>query len=170
MWSDPSRASRARGTGDRIESLRTAMTRSNTAAWLGDGGSYHGVEPPHPGILLTLAGYFGLLFATAKLRNRRLFVFALTCFMGFTLGPILSSYLSLANGSQTVMNAMAATGAVFLGLSIYALVSRRDLSFMGGFLAVGILTAFLAGLGAIFFEIPALSLAVSAMFELLMRG
>ena len=128
---------------------------------------------PHPGILLTLAGYFGLLFATAKFRNSGLglvFVFALTGFMGYTLGPILSSYLSLANGSQIVMNAMAATGTIFLGLSGYALVSRRDFSFMGGFLMVGILCAFLAGLGAIFFEIPALSLAVSAMFVLLMGG
>jgi len=128
---------------------------------------------PHPGILLTLAGYFGLLFATAKFRNSGLglvFVFALTGFMGYTLGPILSSYLSLANGSQIVMTAMAATGAIFLGLSSYALVSRRDFSFMGGFLMVGILSAFLAGLGAIFFEIPALSLAVSAMFVLLMGG
>ena len=128
---------------------------------------------PHPGILLTLAGYFGLLFATAKFRNSGLglvFVFALTGFMGYTLGPILSSYLSLANGGQIVMNAMAATGTIFLGLSGYALVSRRDFSFMGGFLMVGILCAFLAGLGAIFFEIPALSLAVSAMFVLLMGG
>ncbi|MFC1681440.1 Bax inhibitor-1/YccA family protein [Pseudomonadota bacterium] len=128
---------------------------------------------PHPGILLTLAGYFGLLFATAKFRNSGLglvFVFALTGFMGYTLGPILNSYLSLANGSQIVMTAMAGTGAIFLGLSGYALVSRRDFSFMGGFLMAGILTAFIAGLGAIFFEIPALSLAVSAMFVLLMGG
>ncbi len=128
---------------------------------------------PHPGLLLTLAGYFGLLFATAKFRNSSLgliFVFALTGFMGYTLGPILNAYLAMANGGQIVMTAMGATGAIFIGLSGYALSSRKDFSFMGGFLMAGILLAFLAGLGAIFFEMPALSLAVSAMFVLLMTG
>ena len=131
------------------------------------------LQLPHPGIILTLVGYFGLLFATAKFRNSGLglvFVFALTGFMGVTLGPILSSYLALPNGGQIVMNAMAATGIIFLSLSAYALTSKKDFSFMGGFLMAGILVAFLAGLGAIFFEMPALSLAVSAMFVLLMSG
>lgn len=128
---------------------------------------------PHPGIILTLVGYFGLLFLTTKFRNSGLgilFVFALTGFMGYTLGPILSHYLSMPNGSQVVMQAMGGTAAIFLGLSAYALTSRKDFSFMGGFLMVGILVAFLAGLGAVFFEMPALSLAVSAMFVLLMSG
>ncbi|MFT7413384.1 MAG: modulator of FtsH protease [Methylophagaceae bacterium] len=128
---------------------------------------------PHPGIILTLIGYFGLLFLTNKFRNSTaglVSVFALTGFMGYTLGPILSSYLSLPNGSQIVMNAMATTGAMFIGLSAYALKTRKDFSFMGGFLMVGILVGFVAGLGAIFFEMPGLSLAVSAMFVLLMAG
>ncbi|QYZ68021.1 MAG: Bax inhibitor-1/YccA family protein [Gammaproteobacteria bacterium (ex Lamellibrachia satsuma)] len=128
---------------------------------------------PHPGLLVTLAGYFGLLFATTKFRNSSLgigFVFALTGFMGYTLGPILNAYLALPNGGQTVMTAMGTTGMIFLGLSVYALTSRKDFSFMGGFLMVGILVAFLAGLGAVFFEMPGLSLAVSAMFVLLMSG
>jgi len=128
---------------------------------------------PHPGLLLTLVGYFGLLFATTRFRNSGLglvFVFALTGFMGYTLGPILSAYLALANGGQLVMTAMGATGAIFLGLSGYALVSRRDFSFMGSFLMVGILVGFLAAIGAVLFEMPALSLAVSAMFVLLMAG
>ena len=128
---------------------------------------------PHPGMILTLAGYFGLLFLTAKFRDRALglaFVFALTGFMGYTLGPIVNAYLGLPNGPQVVMTALGATAAVFVGLSGYALTSRRDFSFMGGFLMVGILVAFLAGLGAIFFQMPALSLAVSAMFVLLMSG
>lgn len=131
------------------------------------------LQLPHPGILLTLVGYFGLLFATAKFRDSGLglvFVFALTGFMGLTLGPILNSYLAMANGGQMVMNAMAATGIIFLSLSAYVLTTKKDFSFMGGFLLVGILLAFLAGLGAIFFEIPALSLAVSSMFVLLMSG
>ena len=128
---------------------------------------------PHPGLLLTLGGYFGLLFATARFRNSSLglaFVFALTGFMGYTLGPILNAYLAMANGGQVVMTAMGATGAIFLGLSGYALTTRKDFSFMGGFLMVGILVAFLAGLGAVFFEMPGLSLAVSSMFVLLMAG
>jgi modulator of FtsH protease len=128
---------------------------------------------PHPGLLLTLGGYFGLLFATTKFRNSGLglaFVFALTGFMGYTLGPILNAYLSLPNGGQVVMTAMGATGAIFLGLSGYALTTRKDFSFMGSFLMVGILVAFLAGLGAVFFEMPGLSLAVSSMFVLLMAG
>lgn len=128
---------------------------------------------PHPGLLLTLGGYFGLLFLTAKFRDSALgltFVFALTGFMGYTLGPILNSYMALPNGGQVVMTAMTATGVIFLSLSGYALTSRKDFSFMGGFLMVGILVAFLAGLGAVFFEMPGLSLAVSSMFVLLMGG
>ena len=128
---------------------------------------------PHPGILLTLGGYFGLLFLTTKFRDSGLgiaFVFALTGFMGFTLGPIINSYLAMANGGQIVMMAMGATGTIFLSLSAYALISRKDFSFMGGFLMVGVLVAFIAGLTAIFFEMPMLSLAVSSMFVLLMSG
>lgn len=128
---------------------------------------------PHPGLMITLIGYFGLLFATTKLKNSGwglVSVFALTGFMGYTLGPIVSHYLGLPNGGQTVMMAMGGTAAIFLGLSGYALTTKKDFSFMGGFLMVGILLAFVAGLAAIFFEIPALSLTVSAAFVLLMSG
>ncbi|MBN8761602.1 MAG: BAX inhibitor protein [Thiobacillus sp. 65-69] len=128
---------------------------------------------PYPGVIITLVGYFGLLFLTTKFRDSGLgllFVFALTGFMGYTLGPILNAYLALPNGEQVVMMAMGGTAAIFLGLSAYAMTTRKDFSFMGGFLMVGILVAFLAGLGAVFFELPGLSLAVSAMFVLLMSG
>jgi modulator of FtsH protease len=123
--------------------------------------------------IITLVGYFGLLFLTTRFRNSSLgllFVFALTGFMGLTLGPIISAYLSLPNGGQVVMTAMGGTGAIFLGLSGYALTTRKDFSFIGGFLAVGILVAFLAGLASLFLAMPGLSLAVSAMFILLMSG
>lgn len=123
--------------------------------------------------LITLGGYFGLLFVVTRLRDSAwglAAVFALTGFLGYTLGPILNFYLSLPNGSQVVMTALAGTGAIFLALSGYALVSRKDFSFMGSFLMVGILVAFLAGLGAMLFSIPMLSLAVSGMFVLLMSG
>ena len=128
---------------------------------------------PAPGLLLTLGGYFGLLYLTTKFRDRAAgigFVFALTGFMGYTLGPILNHYLGLANGPQTVLMAFATTAVLFTGLSGYALVTRKDFSFMGAFLMVGILVAFVGGLGAVFFSLPALSLAVSAMFVLLMSG
>ncbi len=123
--------------------------------------------------LVTLGGYFGLLFLTQALRNSAwglLSVFALTGFMGFTLGPIINMYLGLPNGGELVMTALGGTGVIFLGLSGYALTTRKDFSFLGGMLMVGILVAFVASLGAIFFQMPALSLAVSAMFILLMSG
>jgi modulator of FtsH protease len=128
---------------------------------------------PHPGIILTLIGFFGLLFAVHKLKDSGwgiLSVFALTGFMGYTLGPVISRYLGLPNGGEIVMQAMGGTAAIFIGLSAYAVTTKKDFSFMGGFLMVGILLAFLAGLAAIFFEIPALSLTVSAAFVLLMSG
>jgi modulator of FtsH protease len=128
---------------------------------------------PHPGLILTLVGFFGLLFAVTKFQNSGLgivFVFALTGFMGLTLGPMLNAYLSLPNGSSLVMNAMFATAAIFLSLSAYVLTTKKDFSFIGGFLTVGILVAFLAGLGAYFFEMKSLSLVVSSMFVLLMSG
>jgi modulator of FtsH protease len=136
-------------------------------------GASMALKLPHPGLIITLVGYFGLLFLTTRFRDSGLglvFVFALTGFMGYTLGPIVAHYLALPNGSQVVMMAMGGTAAIFLGLSAYAMTSRRDFSFMGGFLMVGILVAFLAGLGAVFFELPMLSLAVAAMFVLLMSG
>ena len=129
---------------------------------------------PYPGLVITLVGYFGLLFVTVKLKNSAwglLSIFALTGFMGLTLGPIISFYLTqFSNGSELVMMAMGGTAVIFLGLSGYALTTRKDFSFMGGFLMVGILVAFLAGLGAVIFSIPALMLAVSSMFILLMAG
>ena len=123
--------------------------------------------------ILTLVGYFGLLFATTKFRNSGLgllFVFMLTGFMGLTLGPILNFYLATANGSQMVMTALGGTGVIFLALSGYALTSRKDFSFMGGFLMVGVLVAFLGGIAAMIFSMPLMSLAVSGMFVLLMSG
>jgi modulator of FtsH protease len=131
------------------------------------------INMPPMGMIVTLVGYFGLLFLTTRLRNSAwglLSVFALTGFMGLTLGPIISMYLSVPNGDQVVMTAMGGTGVIFLGLSGYALTTRKNFSFMGGFLMVGILVAFLAGIASIFLSMPGLSLAVSAMFVLLMSG
>ncbi len=129
---------------------------------------------PHFGLLITLGGYFGLLFLVHKLRNSAggiLAVFALTGFMGLTLGPILSGYIShFSNGAELIAMAMTGTGIIFLSLSFYAIRSGKDFSFLSGFLTAGIIVAFLAGLAAYFFEMPALSLTVSAAFILLMSG
>jgi len=122
---------------------------------------------------LVLIVSMGLLFVTHSLRNSSaglVSVFALTGFLGYTLGPIIGLYLRLPNGGQIVATAMGGTGAIFLGLSFYALTTRKDFSFMGGFLMVGIITAILGSLAALFFQIPALSLAVSGMIVLLMSG
>lgn len=132
------------------------------------------MKMPPLGLIITLVGYFGLLFLTSKLQNSiwgLASVFALTGFMGLTLGPILSMYLTkFSNGSELIMMAFGSTAAIFLGLSGYALTTRKDFSFLGGFLFVGILVAFLAGIGAMVFNIPGLQLAVSAVFVLLMSG
>ena len=168
-------------TGTRASELSTNKVLRNTYALLSMTLIFSGVTAglsiannwPHPGLIITLVGYFGLLFLTSYLRNSVwgiASVFALTGFMGLTLGPIVSMYLGLPNGGQIVMTALGGTGAIFLGLSGYALTTRKDFSFMGGFLMVGILVAFLAGIGAMLFSIPGLSLAVSAMFVLLMSG
>jgi len=129
---------------------------------------------PQPGLIVTLVGYFGLLYLTHKLSHSVygiLAVFALTGFMGLTLGPILSFYLkAIPNGHALVMQALGGTGLIFAGLSAYALTTRKDFSAWGGLLMAGVLVAFLAGIGAAVFSIPALSLAVSAMFILLMSA
>ena len=128
---------------------------------------------PAPGIMLTLAGYFGLLFAIHKFQHSAWAlpaVFALTGFMGYTLRPLLTHSLALPGGAQTVTLALGATGATFLGLSAYVLLTRRDFSFMGGFLFCGMLIAMVAGIAAMVFEIAALGLAVSAMVAMLSAG
>ena len=132
------------------------------------------LELPAPGLLLTLAGYFGLLFLTSYLRNSAwglVSVFALTGFMGYTLGPLLGAYLSLANGGTLVALAAGTTAVIFFALSAYARSSQAiDMLRFGNFLLVGIITAFLLGLAAYFMELPLLALAVSGIFVLLMSG
>jgi len=87
------------------------------------------------------------------------------------LGPIINMYLyRFGNGGEIVMMALGGTGVIFLAMSGLALTSKRDFSFMGKFLMIGILVAFLAAIGNVFLQLPALGLAVSSMFVLLMAG
>jgi len=129
---------------------------------------------PYPGILLTLVGFYGLSFAIQRFRNSAVsipLVFALTGFMGYTLGPILSHYIkAVPNGGSVVMTALAVTGGAFLALSAYAVTTRRRFTFMTSFLVIGSITAFLLGLVAIFFHLSGLSLAVAGLFTLLASG
>ncbi len=123
---------------------------------------------------LTLGVYFVLLLVTNATRNSGfgiVSVFALTGFLGYTIGPIITLYLATyTNGAQLVTYALGATGVIFLGLSGYALTTRKDFSFMGGFLMAGILVAFIASIAAFAFGWHGMSLAVSSMFVLLMAG
>ena len=130
-------------------------------------------QAPAPGLIIMLVGSFGLLFAVHKLKNSGWAlpaVFAFTGFMGYALGPVVARSLAMPGGAQVVTMALAATGATFLALSAWAVTSKRDFSFMSGFLFAGMVIAILAGLAAVFLEIPALSLAVSAMVALLSAG
>lgn len=97
-------------------------------------------------------------------------VFAITGLFGFALGPLLNMYLSLANGSQIIGMAMGGTGVIFLTLSGYALTTRKNFSFMGGFLMTGFIVVLIAALANIFLAIPALSLAISSVVIMLMSG
>ena len=124
---------------------------------------------PHPGMLLTLVGFYGLFFLTARLRNSAwglLSTFALTGFMGYVLGPILNLYLSMANGADILTSALGMTALVFLGLSGYVLTTRKDMSFLGGFITAGFFVLLGAMLVGLFFNISGLQLAISAGFVL----
>ena len=123
------------------------------------------------GLIMFLVGIFGLSFLTRALSNSPwgiLAAFAYTGFLGYVLGPILNFYIhGFSNGGQLVMTALGATGMIFLGLSAYAITSRKNYSYMGGFLFVAILTAFLMGIGAVVFQMPMLHLFVSGLFCLI---
>lgn len=131
-------------------------------------------KAPPIGILLLLLGMFGLYFLTVSLRNSAwgvLAIFLYTGFMGYTLGPVISSFIHGSNnGPQIVMTALGATGLIFLGLSSYVLISKKDFGYMGGFLAGAVMIAFFAGIGSIFFKMPMLNLLISGAFALISSG
>ncbi len=128
----------------------------------------------HPNVLIFFVGWFGLLFLTTKLQNSIWGVvscFAFTGFAGFMLGPILNMYIQgFSNGGQLVLTSLGATGTIFIGLSAYVITTRRDFSFMGGFLFIGILAAFLAGIANIFLQIPLLQVVISGAFAVVSAG
>lgn len=99
-----------------------------------------------------------------------LVVFAITGLMGFALGPLLNAYLNLPRGAEIIATAMGGTGTIFLGLSAYALTTRKDFSFIGGFLFTGMIVVMIAILANIFLAMPVLSLTISSVVILLMSG
>jgi len=129
---------------------------------------------PYLGPIVTLVGYFGLLFLTYKLRNSAAgiaAVFALTGFMGLTLGPILSMYVkSVPNGGELIMTSLGITGLLFAGLSAYVLKTGRDMSFMGGFLTVGMFGLLGVIVVGLFVDLSAFQMVISAGIVLLMAG
>ena len=123
----------------------------------------------YPNIFVVLIGFYGLFFLTNKLRDSAwglVSAFALTGFMGFILGPILNRYLGMAGGAEVVSSAFAMTALVFGGLSAYVLITRKDMSFLGGFITAGFFVLMGAVLASLFFQISGLQLAISAGFVL----
>ena len=120
-------------------------------------------------IFVFFIGAYGLMFLVHKTANSAmglLATFAFTGFMGFTLGPILSAYLALPNGGALIMNALAMTGVTFIGLSAVALITKKDFGFLANFMLAGAIVLVLAMVAGLIFNIPALSLMVSAGFVL----
>lgn len=126
------------------------------------------------GLLFMVVGMYGLLFLTMRLRNSPwglVSTFAFTGFMGYTLGPLLNLYLhTFSNGTELIMTALGGTGLIFFGLSAYTLSTRKDFSYMGGFLFIAILVAVVASFAALIFGMPLLHLVVSAAFVLICSG
>lgn len=124
--------------------------------------------------ILQLGGMIGLLMLTNVFKNSALgvlCVFAFTGFMGLTAGPTINMYLSFfSNGAELVMTAAGGTGVIFLALSGYVLTTRKDFSFMGGFLFVGLIVMIVASLANMFFQVSAIQLALSAMSIMLFSG
>lgn len=123
-------------------------------------------------LVMTLVS-FGLLFVVHKQADKAsgiFWIFAFTGLMGASLGPMLNVYAAMPNGGSLIMQALGGTALIFFSLSAYALTSKKDFSFMGGFLMVGLIVAIIASIANIFFAIPALSLAISSAIILIMSG
>lgn len=128
----------------------------------------------HLNPLFFIVGAYGLMFLTHALQNSPwglLSVFAFTGFMGYALGPVLNACIAhFHNGPQIIATAFGGTGMIFFTLSAYALTTRKNFSYLAGFLFAAMMVALLAMIGGIFFQIPALQLMISAAFVLISSG
>ncbi|MHC6226230.1 Bax inhibitor-1/YccA family protein [Pseudomonas sp. X10] len=163
--------------GQQVEQLEVSRVLRNTYSLLALTLAFSGVmafiaqqmRVGYPNIFVVLIGFYGLFFLTAKLRDSvwgLVSTFALTGFMGFILGPILNRYLGMAGGAEVVSSAFAMTALVFGGLSAYVLITRKDMSFLSGFITAGFFVLLGAVLASFFFQISGLQLAISAGFVL----
>src|SRR5690606_38941134 len=129
---------------------------------------------PHPGFIITLVGFYGLLFLVHKTANSGvglLATFALTGFMGYTLGPILGMISAIGPaGDQIIMTALGGTALIFFALSAYVLTTKKDMSFLGGMMMALFVVLIVAFIANIFLNMPALSLTLSALFILFSAG
>jgi len=128
---------------------------------------------PHGAALVMTLIAFGLMFVVNKKADSAsgiYWIFAFTGLMGASLGPMLNAYAAMPNGASLIMQALGGTALIFFALSGYALTSKKDFSFMGGFLMVGLIVAVVAMIANLFFQIPALSLAISAAIIMIMSG
>ena len=164
-------------TGMQADQLEVSRVLRNTYGLLALTLAFSGVmafmaqqmRVGYPNIFVVLIGFYGLFFLTNKLRDSvwgLVSTFALTGFMGFLLGPILNRYLGMAGGAEVVSSAFAMTALVFGGLSAYVLITRKDMSFLGGFITAGFFVLLGAVLASMFFQISGLQLAISAGFVL----
>ena len=132
------------------------------------------VQPPQGVGLFTMLAAMGLIYfalpRTANSSKGIWVVFGITGLLGFGIGPLLNAYMQMANGGQIVATAFSGTGLIFLGLSGYALTSKKNFSFMAGFLMVGMVIVIIAMIGNIFLQMPAMSLAISSAVILIMSG
>jgi modulator of FtsH protease len=128
---------------------------------------------PHGAALVMMLVAFGLMFVVNKKADSAsgvYWIFAFTGLMGASLGPMLSAYAAMPGGPAIIMQALGGTALIFFALSGYALTSKKDFSFMGGFLMVGLIVVLVAMVANFFFAIPALSLAISAAVIMIMSG
>jgi len=131
------------------------------------------VNLSHMAALVMMIGAFILMFVVNKNADKAsgiFWIFAFTGLMGASLGPMLNVYAAMPNGGSLILQALGGTALIFFALSGYALTSKKDFSFMGGFLMVGLIVVLIAGVANIFFQIPALSLAISSAVIMVMSG
>lgn len=147
--------------------LGLSMIPTVIGAWVGVNTNFSWLaQYPIAGPLVMLAVIIGSLFAVSALRNSVWGVAAMlgfTFLMGWWLGPMLQYALHFRNGAQLIGLAGGATGAIFLGLASYVTVTKKDFSFLGKFLFVGLILLVLGSIANLFFQVPAASLTISAV-------
>ncbi|HZM37074.1 MAG TPA: Bax inhibitor-1 family protein [Burkholderiales bacterium] len=146
--------------------LALTMVPTVIGAWIGTQTAGVIMASPMISFIVLLAGVIGLQFAIARYRNSAVGVgllLLMTGLLGWWLGPLLNVALSMSNGMQLVAYAAVGTGVIFFAMGAVAASVKRDLSFMGKFLFVGMIALLVAILANMFLQIPALALTISTL-------